>query len=189
MRTPADRLREAREVAGFTGATEVAENFGWNKNTYKSHENGIRGISTKKARQYARGLQTTPEWILYERGPGRLNRVQKETTKDRILPDEETLELSIRQALRFVVSRDPRRIAKATMVLYKLLSERKRRGETSGAASAIQVPPSTQPSSRRQAVSRYFSNEVGASGPGSEKIVLHQWFVSGSRRNPDADRV
>jgi transcriptional regulator with XRE-family HTH domain len=129
MRTPADRLREAREVAGFTGATEVAENFGWNKNTYKSHENGIRGISAKKARQYARGLRTTPEWILYERGPGPLNRVQKETIKDRILPDEETLELSIRQALRFAASRDPPWIAKATMVLYKLLSERKRRGE------------------------------------------------------------
>jgi hypothetical protein len=46
------------------------------------------------------------------------------------LPDEETLELSIRQVFRFVVSQDPRGIAKATMVLYKLLSERKRRGET-----------------------------------------------------------
>ncbi|MGC2203058.1 MAG: hypothetical protein WA633_23330 [Stellaceae bacterium] len=46
------------------------------------------------------------------------------------MPDEETLELSISQALRFVVSRDPRRIARATMVLYKLLSGRKQRGET-----------------------------------------------------------
>ena len=130
MRTPADRLKEAREVAGFAGPTEAAENFGWNKNTYKSHENGIRGISTKKARQYARGLRTTPEWILYERGPGPLNGVPKENTEGQIFPDQETLELSIKQALRFIVGRDPPRIAKATMVLYKLLSERKRRGET-----------------------------------------------------------
>jgi hypothetical protein len=130
MRTPADRLREAREAAGFTGPTEVAVNFGWNKNTYKSHESGIRGISTKKARQYARGFRTTPEWILYERGPGPLNREQKENAKYPIFLDLETLELSIRQALRLVVSRDPRRIAKATIVLYRLLCERKRRGGT-----------------------------------------------------------
>lgn len=68
MDTPADRLRAAREHAGFATAKEAAESMGVPVTTYAGHENGSRGIPAKRAVQYARKFKTTEEWILYGKG-------------------------------------------------------------------------------------------------------------------------
>lgn len=61
--TVADRLRLARERAGFDSPRAAARARGWNENTYKSHEGGLRGISLDAARRYARAFRVSPAWL------------------------------------------------------------------------------------------------------------------------------
>jgi hypothetical protein len=35
-----DRLRKAREGAGYKTATDAIDHFGWKSSTYRAHENG-----------------------------------------------------------------------------------------------------------------------------------------------------
>ncbi len=65
METPADRLRRARAAAGYATAAEAAGRFGWNENTYKSHENGQRNLKPDVAERYAGALQVSPAWIQF----------------------------------------------------------------------------------------------------------------------------
>ena len=65
MDTAADRLRRARTAAGFASASEAAAHFGWNENTYKSHENGQRNLKSDVAKRYASALGVTPAWIQF----------------------------------------------------------------------------------------------------------------------------
>lgn len=67
--SPAERLKDAREKAGFGSAAEAATAIGVSASTYAQHENGIRGFKTK-AEKYAARFGTTPEWLLYGRGKG-----------------------------------------------------------------------------------------------------------------------
>jgi hypothetical protein len=60
------RLREAREKAGFPTPKAASDHFGWNEHTYKSNENGIRGISKKEAPKYAKAFHVSAGWILFE---------------------------------------------------------------------------------------------------------------------------
>lgn len=60
-----NRLKVAREKAGYESAEAAANAFGWSSVTYRSHENGIRGIKNAVATKYARAFKTTPEWLLY----------------------------------------------------------------------------------------------------------------------------
>lgn len=53
---PSDRLRRVRIAAGFETPQEAARAFGWNPNTYKSHENGVRGLRPEAAKRYASGF-------------------------------------------------------------------------------------------------------------------------------------
>ena len=62
--TPADRLKQARLDAGYDTAVHAAEAFGWNINTYKSHEAGIRGIRSDVAQRYAKAFRVSAGWIL-----------------------------------------------------------------------------------------------------------------------------
>jgi SOS-response transcriptional repressor LexA len=64
MKTAADRLRELRLNKGFENAADAARAFGWNEHTYKSHENGLRGIRPDAARKYASAYGSTPAYIL-----------------------------------------------------------------------------------------------------------------------------
>lgn len=64
-----DRLRSARESAGYTDATAAALAFGWKPPTYLAHENGSRGLRPDVARRYARAFGVNPEWLLFGRGP------------------------------------------------------------------------------------------------------------------------
>lgn len=69
MKDASDRLRELRIKKGFENASDAAQAFGWNENTYKSHENGIRGIKPAVARKYASALGSTAAYILTGSGP------------------------------------------------------------------------------------------------------------------------
>ncbi|MDF0543364.1 S24 family peptidase [Sphingobium sp. H39-3-25] len=68
MSTPAERLRFARERAGFQSAKDAAVSLGVPTSTYIGHENGSRGIPRDRAPQYARKFKVTEEWLLYGKG-------------------------------------------------------------------------------------------------------------------------
>lgn len=65
-----DRLKEAREQAGFATAADAARKFGWTETTYRAHENGQRNIPRSRAPTYARAFRVSPEWLLFGRGDG-----------------------------------------------------------------------------------------------------------------------
>jgi phage repressor protein C with HTH and peptisase S24 domain len=64
MKKAGDRLRELRLKKGYATATDAAKAFGWNEHTYKSHENGLRGIRPDAARKYATAFGSTAAHIL-----------------------------------------------------------------------------------------------------------------------------
>lgn len=68
METPSDRLRQARLAKRYASATHAAEAFGWVEPTYRSHENGARGIGPKAAERYARAYGVKASWLLYGDG-------------------------------------------------------------------------------------------------------------------------
>lgn len=70
-----ERLKIARERAGFTSAAEVARKFGWTETTYRAHENGQRNIPRERAPVYARAFRVSPEWLLFGRGEDRKRQV------------------------------------------------------------------------------------------------------------------
>ena len=65
---PCDRLRWAREQAGFESARQFALRHNVGYSTYASHENGDRGIPISRARDYSRILRVTLEWLLTGKG-------------------------------------------------------------------------------------------------------------------------
>ncbi len=65
---PDERLLWARERARFETASDAARRYGWNENTYRSHENGSRGLSKKAAVKYAATFKVPVEWLLYGQG-------------------------------------------------------------------------------------------------------------------------
>ena len=70
MQTPNERLRHAREKAGFASAAEAAESLGIPYGTYASHENGHRGFPKGRAPAYARKYKVDEQWLLYGKGKG-----------------------------------------------------------------------------------------------------------------------
>lgn len=64
-----DRLRAAREAAGFETATAAADAMGVPAPTYLAHENGSRGFPASRARSYASTFGTSAEWLLYGGAP------------------------------------------------------------------------------------------------------------------------
>lgn len=64
MPNPADRLRALRIKRGFSTARDAAKAFGWSEHTYKSHENGLRGIRPDAAKKYASAYGSTAGYIL-----------------------------------------------------------------------------------------------------------------------------
>lgn len=65
---PGERLRWARERAGFKTASDAARRFGWNENTYRSNENGQRDFSKRKAAVYAKAFKVTVAWLIQGEG-------------------------------------------------------------------------------------------------------------------------
>jgi hypothetical protein len=59
-----DRLRLARERAGFTSARQAALRYGWVVSTYASHENGQTPVPQKAAEKYAEKFKVSVASIL-----------------------------------------------------------------------------------------------------------------------------
>ena len=68
MSSPNQRLKQAREAAGFATAKDAAEAMGMPVSTYIGHENGHRGFPAKTAPQYARKFKVSEEWLLFGKG-------------------------------------------------------------------------------------------------------------------------
>jgi hypothetical protein len=77
LRTIGGRLQWAREnfVAPYgerlSSPRAAARFFGWNENTYKSHENGLRGdqgLKVKTAEKYAKGYKISLAWLMTGQG-------------------------------------------------------------------------------------------------------------------------
>ena len=64
---PHQRLRFAREQAGFARASDAARAMGIEEPTYLGHENGSRGLSRAAAR-YARFFGVSLDWLIDGRG-------------------------------------------------------------------------------------------------------------------------
>lgn len=76
MKEPGDRLRELRIKKGYDTTADAARAFGWNENTYKSHENGERGIKLTVARKYAAAYGVTTAYILTGEGDASLRKIE-----------------------------------------------------------------------------------------------------------------
>lgn len=74
MSEPAAKLRQLRISMGFATAKDAAQRYGWNVNTYKSHENGMRPLSKKAAADYAKAYKVLPGWLMYGTGPKSITR-------------------------------------------------------------------------------------------------------------------
>ena len=90
METPNERLKKAREKAGYASARAAAEALGMKESTYMGHENGHRGFPAKQAPKYARKFKVTEEWLLFGKGA---------TDDADPLPSAEVLEQMVREAL------------------------------------------------------------------------------------------
>lgn len=59
-----DRLKAARENAGFDSAADAARAFGWTESAYRHHENGTRNFGADAAKKYGRAFKVKPGWLL-----------------------------------------------------------------------------------------------------------------------------
>ena len=79
MSEPHERLKEARERAGYRTAKEATERFGWKEYTYRSHERPLektgRGFSVEQAIEYGRAFKVSPSWLLTGEDAGSSNTV------------------------------------------------------------------------------------------------------------------
>jgi phage repressor protein C with HTH and peptisase S24 domain len=62
---PHERLRKAREEAGYSTAKDAADALGIKAPTYTSHENGTRDFSREDALLYARRFKVTPAHLMF----------------------------------------------------------------------------------------------------------------------------
>lgn len=60
----------ARRRAGFRSAAAFARAYELSEVTYRSHENGQRGMNLEAAQRYARLLKVSPSWLLTGEGGG-----------------------------------------------------------------------------------------------------------------------
>lgn len=67
MSAPNERLKLARETAGYKQAADAARRYHWNEPTYYAHENGSRGFKSK-AVAYAAKFTVNLEWLLTGKG-------------------------------------------------------------------------------------------------------------------------
>lgn len=60
----AERLRTAREKAGFPSAAAAARHHGWGEAAYRHHENGTRAFGIEQGVQYAAAYKVAASWLL-----------------------------------------------------------------------------------------------------------------------------
>ena len=68
-----ERLRSAREGAGYATAADAANAFGWNEVTYRAHESGQNGFKLSLARRYAKAFCVNVAWLVSGMGPAKKN--------------------------------------------------------------------------------------------------------------------
>lgn len=74
METMGDRLKKAREEAGFSSARQAALRHNWTVSTYSAHENGQNDFDEDGAKVYGRAFHTSAGWLLTGEGiPDKLN--------------------------------------------------------------------------------------------------------------------
>ena len=61
----ANRLKEARISAGFSGVKSASAHHRWNVNNYKAHESGQNGYSTAQAKVYAEKFGVSLNWLWF----------------------------------------------------------------------------------------------------------------------------
>lgn len=59
-----DRLRIARQEAGFPTATAALEKFRWKSSTYRAHENGQNNFDVHYAEIYAKAYGVSASYLL-----------------------------------------------------------------------------------------------------------------------------
>lgn len=64
MKEAYERLQQARMAAGFETPKAASDYFGWNEHTYKSHDNGTRGLKRSIAEKYGAAFKVSPAWLL-----------------------------------------------------------------------------------------------------------------------------
>ena len=64
METEVDRLRLARQNAGYETAAAAIRHFRWTKSTTYCHENGLRGLTSSEAAKYAQAYGVSLDWLL-----------------------------------------------------------------------------------------------------------------------------
>lgn len=85
MSSPADRLKQARERAGFATAKEACRALGWAYEAYKKHEADANGMKPEVVERYAEGFGVTAQWIMFGgTAPAPVNR--ERVPRFRLLP-------------------------------------------------------------------------------------------------------
>lgn len=64
-----ERLRWAREQAGFPSARAAAMKFTWQVSTYAAHENGQNRFDGEAAKKYGKAYKVSAGWLLTGDGP------------------------------------------------------------------------------------------------------------------------
>jgi phage repressor protein C with HTH and peptisase S24 domain len=64
METMGDRLKWARQKAGFRSARAAALKHGWKVSTYSAHENGQNEYGEDEAKGYGKAFKRSPGWLL-----------------------------------------------------------------------------------------------------------------------------
>lgn len=59
----AERLVQARLRSKLGGVRKVSKIFGWNENTYKSHDSGRTSFGLNDARKYAKAYKVSAQWL------------------------------------------------------------------------------------------------------------------------------
>lgn len=60
----ANRLRRAREDAGYRTAAAAIEHFKWPSSSYRAHENGQNNYGPDVANEYAKAYGVSAAWLL-----------------------------------------------------------------------------------------------------------------------------
>jgi phage repressor protein C with HTH and peptisase S24 domain len=76
-----ERLKEARQKAGYKTATAAIDAFGWSSSTYRAHENGQNGFKPSDAELYGKAYRVSPSWLLLGEGDALQSANNRKVTK------------------------------------------------------------------------------------------------------------
>lgn len=105
MESPADRLRRAREIAGYKTRPDAVEALGVPYATYAGHENGSRGFKEEAAR-YATFFKVDLTWLLTGKGQPR---PERENLNARILSLSAEGQRTVRDVIEMLEEREAAR--------------------------------------------------------------------------------